>query len=588
MSLLVGQIIASTPQYNPVTIATTLALIGGIIVIGLGLLRLGWIVDFIPNPAIAGFMTGSAITIGLSQCATLFGISGINTRAAGYLVLGTTLAGLGRSKLDAAFGLISLAFLYFIRWLTSYLERRYPGAERVFFFIRISRSIVVVIVSTLIAWGISKGHATPPISILGTVPPGLKVDVPSVDANLLATLAPNIPIVAILMVLEHIAIAQSFGRINDYKINPSQEFVAIGFTNIVASFFQAYPATGSFSRTAIKSKSGVRTPIAGIYSGVVVILAVYLLTPAFFYISNAALAAVIIHAVGDLITGPKTWKQYWRIDPLELFIFIVGVVVTFFVSVEVGIYTTILVSLALFLFRVARPRIEALGRILIVTTSNAGSRYVYVPLDHSSIRTTEELERPPPGIFIFRLVESLTYPNSNYVARQIVDYVRLRTRRGKPRSTKKGDRPWNDTGIDSDANKELPVLKAIILDFTSVSQIDTTGVQALIDIRQSLNRYADQEVEWHFANVAVSYVRRSLVAGGFGGPDTRFGHITEVTPVAPQSEGEIPEVSAEKNDNMNQKEVESGGDGRTVINNTSVIEPYFHFDLDEALSSALH
>lgn len=104
-------------------------------------------------------------------------------------------------------------------------------------------------------------------------------------------MGPQIPVATIILLLEHIAIAKSFGRINDYKIIPDQEVIAIGVTNIIGTFFNAYPATGSFSRTALKSKSGVRTPAAGIITGIVVLLALYALTDAFFFIPMAGLAA---------------------------------------------------------------------------------------------------------------------------------------------------------------------------------------------------------------------------------------------------------------------------------------------------------
>jgi solute carrier family 26 (sodium-independent sulfate anion transporter), member 11 len=97
----------------------------------------------------------------------------------------------------------------------------------------------------------------------------------------------------------------AFGRVNGYKINPDQELIAIGVTNTVGSCFGAYPATGSFSRTALKSKSGVRTPAAGIITAIVVIVALYGLTPAFYWIPTAGLSAVIIHAVADLVASPK-------------------------------------------------------------------------------------------------------------------------------------------------------------------------------------------------------------------------------------------------------------------------------------------
>ena len=99
-------------------------------------------------------------------------------------------------------------------------------------------------------------------------------------------------------------ISTAFGRLNSYKINPNQELIAIGVTNTVGSCFGAYPATGSFSRSALKSKSGVRTPLAGVYTAVVVIVALYGLTPAFFWIPTAALSAIIIHAVADLVASP--------------------------------------------------------------------------------------------------------------------------------------------------------------------------------------------------------------------------------------------------------------------------------------------
>lgn len=130
---------------------------------------------------------------------------------------------------------------------------------------------------------------------------------------------------------QHISIAKSFGRVNNYTIDPSQEILAIGVTNILGPFLGAYPAvryrlyvavclliikqTGSFSRTAIKSKAGVRTPFAGVVAAGIVLLAIYALTPVFFYVPTSSLAAVIIHAVGDLITAPSTLMTFWKISP---------------------------------------------------------------------------------------------------------------------------------------------------------------------------------------------------------------------------------------------------------------------------------
>jgi len=115
--------------------------------------------------------------------------------------------------------------------------------------------------------------------------------------------------------IQHILYCLAFGRLNGYKINPNQELIAIGVTNVVGSFLGAYPATGSFSRTALKSKSGVRTPAAGIITAIVVIVALYGLTAAFFWIPTAGLSAVIIHAVADLVASPAQVRYCFSCSP---------------------------------------------------------------------------------------------------------------------------------------------------------------------------------------------------------------------------------------------------------------------------------
>lgn len=176
--------------------------------------------------------------------------------------------------------------------------------------------------------------------------------VPNLDPKILSFFTSELPAAVIVVLIEHISISKSFGRVNNYVIDPSQELVAIGVTNLLGPFLGAYPATGSFSRTAIKAKSGVRTPFAGVITAIVVLLALYALTAVFWYIPQASLAAVIIHAVLDVVSPPDVVYQFWRISPLEVVIFFAGVLVTIFDSIEDGIYTTVCVSFCRFHFPV--------------------------------------------------------------------------------------------------------------------------------------------------------------------------------------------------------------------------------------------
>ena len=310
MSLQTAHVIATVQaahpnEFTPELIATTLAFFCGIITLGLGILRLGWVVEFLPYPTIAGFMTGSAITIGMGQVPSLFGTSSLfNTRAACYLVIIDTIKYLPATKLDAAFGLPALFFLYAYRYGFQWASRRYPQYKRVFFFALVLRQGLVIIFITIISWVVCRHHTkSPPISILGTVPRGFQdVGALKINKSLASALASQIPISTVVLLLEHIAISKSFGRINDYKIVPGQELIAIGVTNLIGTFFNAYPATGSFSRTAIKSMAGVRTPLAGLLTGAVVILALYELTSAFYWIPNAGLAASLSHFLGKYLS----------------------------------------------------------------------------------------------------------------------------------------------------------------------------------------------------------------------------------------------------------------------------------------------
>ncbi|PKC72802.1 sulfate permease [Rhizophagus irregularis] len=520
MSLLIGQSVAgilASPnhQFSAIELASSFALFSGIISLILGLLRLGLVVDFIPAPVIAGFTTGSAITISIGQIAKLMGIPKIVTTDPCYLVLGRTLAALPKTNYDAIFGFISLIYLYSVKYGSRYAAKRWPHHERLFFFIEILRNITIVIFATIVSFLVNIGKKTSPISILKTIPSGLHVGVPNAGSDMLSELGSKLISVTFILILEHVAIAKSFGRINNYKITESQEFIAIGVTNAIGSFFHAYPATGSFSRTAIKSKSGVRTPLAGVFSGILVIIALYS-TAAFYYIPDATLSAVIIHAVLDLVASPHYIKQLWKIQFWDFMVFLVGVVVTFFTTVEYGIYFSALLAIVVLLLRVARPSFDSLGQ-LSITTKDGEKRHAYVPIDHPSF---ESASNPPEGVLIIRFRESLTYPNSNYIDTQVVEYARTNTKRFYKQVENKGDRPWNELPHKSEKEEEAkatkPRLNAVVFDLAAVSVIDSTGIQALSDIRKELNKHADQQVEYHFANIINERIEEILLLAGFG------------------------------------------------------------------------
>ena len=465
MSTVTGTVVLEVTKSHPhiprPEVASALAIICGAIICFIGLVRCGWIVDFISLAAISAYMTGSALNIAVGQVPALMGITGFSNRDATYKVVINILKHLGRTKLDAAIGLTALAMLYIIRSACNFAARRMPHRAKLFFFLSTLRTSFVILLYILINWLVNRHHHKhPKFAILGTVPRGFKAArVPTVNKTIIKAFASQLPASVIVILIEHIAIAKSFGRINNYTIDPSQEMVAIGVTNLLGPFLGAYPATGSFSRTAIKSKAGVRTPLAGLITAVVVLLAIYALPAMFYYISSASLSAVIIHAVGDLITPPNTVYQFWRISPIEVIIFFAGVIVTVFSSIENGIYTTICISVALLLFRFVKANGRFLGKVKVHSVigdhlmddgkqggegqygpfggkdPDKSTRNIFIPIEHNDGSNPEiEIESPYPGIFIYRFSEGFNYPNANHYLDNMVATIFKQTRRTNPHS----------------------------------------------------------------------------------------------------------------------------------------------------------
>ncbi|CAI7569000.1 unnamed protein product [Penicillium bialowiezense] len=658
MSTLMGSILirvqAVHPEIPGPTIASALAIICGAIVLFLGLFRLGFIVDFIPLPAITAFMTGSAINVCAGQVKTVLGEKAkFSTRGATYKIIIDTLKHLPSARMDAAMGLTALAMLYGIRAACNYGTRKKPHRAKLFFFLSTLRTAFVVLFYTMISAAVNLHRREhPAFKLLGNVPRGFKAaGVPKIDIAIIKAFVSELPVACIVLLIEHIAISKSFGRVNNYTIDPSQEFIAIGVSNLLGPFLGAYPATGSFSRTAIKAKCGVRTPLAGVITAVVVLLAIYALPALFFYIPKSSLSAVIIHAVGDLVTPHRITYQFWRVAPLDAVIFLVGVIVIIFSTIETGIYVTICVSLAVLLFRLAKAKGEFLGYIQVhsvvgdnilnegststsLEADPSSSRRLYLPIHNASgINPQIKIHQPSPGVFIYRVSDGFNYPNANHYTDHLVSHILSTTRRTDPQAWESpGDRPWNDPGPTRAQRKlllaedtpvsELPTLKAVILDFASVNNVDVTSMQNLIDVRNQLDRWASPDrVQWHFAHVHSRWTKRALAASGFGWPARSDGEkrphkaIFDVAEVVDDGlESEAGERTGKEKDLEVGVEAQNssssclGEEDIQVVRTEGVVDvhrrrgrsgvgtmasvdginrPYFHVDLTSALKSAV-
>ena len=329
-----------------VTMAIFLALFMGIIQLGLGLLRMGFMVNFLSKPVISGFTSAAAIIIGLSQLKHLLGTS-IESSNQIHILLKNALSHIADTHIiTLGIGVTAIVLIKTIKKLSP----RIPAALMV---------VVLGVVGTYL-FGLNDFG----VKIVGEVPSGLpSLQVPIIEYSRISELLPIALTLALVAFMEAISVAKAVEeKHTDYQVDSNQELIALGASNIIGSFFQSYPTSGGFSRTAVNDQAGAKTGISPIVSASVVGLTLLFLTPLFYYLPNAVLAAIIMVSVFGLIDFNYPVELYKnRRD--EFFLLMATFSITLIVGIKEGILLGVLISLLLLVYRTSRPHIATLGRI---------------------------------------------------------------------------------------------------------------------------------------------------------------------------------------------------------------------------------
>jgi sulfate permease, SulP family len=387
------------PAYHLAALA--LALMSGAALLALGVLRLGFLANFLSHPVISGFITGAGVLIAGSQLRHVLGIDargstlpelfGSIARSLGDIHLPTLLLSLG-----------VLAFLFAARrWMAPTLRRLGVG-ERPADLIAKGSLLFAVVGSTLAVWIF--GLAQAGVAVVGEIPRGLPgLSIPSLDASMLVPLIAPAALIAIVGYVESISIAQTLAARRRQRVDPNQELVALGAANLGASVTSAMPVTGGLSRSIVNFDAGARTPAAGAITALLVALTLLLLTPLLFYLPAATLAAIIIVAVASLLDVraiPRAWS-YSRADGAAM---IATLLVTLFVGVEQGLMAGVGLSLLMHLYRTSRPHIAIVGQV-------PGTEH---------FRNVHRHEvAADPKVLSIRVDESLYFPNARVLEDRI-------------------------------------------------------------------------------------------------------------------------------------------------------------------------
>ncbi|XP_029339756.1 sodium-independent sulfate anion transporter isoform X2 [Mus caroli] len=404
MSLLVSFYTFREPAY-----AVLLAFLSGCIQLAMGLLHLGFLLDFISCPVIKGFTSAASITIGFGQIKNLLGLQKIPRQF--FLQVYHTFLHIGETRVgDAVLGLASMLLLLVLKCMREHMPPPHPEMP---FAVKFSRGLVwtvttarnalVVSSAALIAYAfeVTGSH---PFVLTGEIAEGLPpVRIPPFSvttdnktisfSEMVQDMGAGLAVVPLMGLLESIAVAKSFASQNNYRIDANQELLAIGLTNVLGSLVSSYPVTGSFGRTAVNAQTGVCTPAGGLVTGVLVLLSLDYLTSLFSYIPKSALAAVIITAVAPLF-DVKIFRSLWRVQRLDLLPLCVTFLLSFW-EIQYGILAGSLVSLLILLYSVARPKTQVSEGQIFVLQPASGLHFPAIDALRETI-TNRALEASPP------------------------------------------------------------------------------------------------------------------------------------------------------------------------------------------------
>jgi sulfate permease, SulP family len=381
--------------------AITLAALSGLILLALGVFRLGFLANFLSHPVIAGFITTSGILIALGQ---LKNILGVKANGENLIELsGSLIPNLhGTNLITLVLGAAATAFLFWVRkglkplLLSAGLDLR--SAE---LFAK-TGPIFALAASAFIAWYFDLGAQG--VKLVGAVPQGLpNLALPVFSLSLIQNLALPALLISVIGFVESVSVGKTLAAKRRQRIEPDQELIGLGVSNLAASISGGFPVTGGFARSIVNFDAGAETPAAGAFTAVGLAAATLFLTPLLAHLPQATLAATIIVAVLSLVDF-SILKRTWNYAKSDFAAVAATILLTLVVGVEAGIMTGVALSILMHLYKTSRPHIAVIGRVL-------GTEH-FRNIKRHEVETQDTL-------LSMRVDESLYFANARYLEDEI-------------------------------------------------------------------------------------------------------------------------------------------------------------------------
>ncbi|TFH33148.1 MAG: sulfate permease [Deltaproteobacteria bacterium] len=445
-----GQVAAQgTPEHLGAAIA--IAAVAGILLIAMGVLRLGFLANFLSHPVISGFITAAAVQSSAGQVGPLLGI---RSKGENLLdILQSIVPGLSKiNPYTASIGLASLLFLLWARRGLKPLLIRFGLGERLADILAKVGPAMSIVATTAAVWGL--GLDARGVGTLGVVPKGLpSISLPPFEAGLWTKLVVPALLICIVGYVESISVALTLAAKRRQRVDPDQELIALGVSDIGAAVSGGFPVAGALSRSVVNFDAGAQTPAAGAFTAVGVALATLFLTPLLFFLPKAVLGAIIISAVLSLV-DLGALKHTWAYSKADFAAMAGTILLTWLEGVEAGLILGVALSIFLHLYATSRPHVAIVGQI-------PGTAHFRNVARHAVVTD--------PEILSLRVDESLYFPNARFIEELVNDAVA--------------------------AN---PSIRHVILECPAVNTIDASALESLEAIN---HRLKDGGITFHLSEV---------------------------------------------------------------------------------------
>ena len=467
------------------SVAITLAFMSGSMLLLMGVLRLGFLANFLSHPVISGFISASGLLIAASQMKTIMGVT---SDSQNFIDLMFDLLSQipNTHTLTFTIGLIAIIFLAWSRVGLKRALLTFGLKAKSADIITKSAPVAVIAFTALLTWIFQWQDQG--LKIVGTIPQGLPpLSVPLWDLALWKELAVPALLISVVGFVESVSVGQTLAAKRRQRIEPDQELVALGASNLSSSLTGGFPVTGGFSRSVINFDSGAKTPAAGAFTAIGIASASLLLTPALFYLPQAVLSATIIVTVMSLVDF-SILKRTWAFSKTDFIGVLTTLLATLSVSIEIGLMVGVVASLALFLYKASRPHIAEVGLV-------PGTEHFRNIRRHSVLAS--------PRVVSLRVDESLYFANS----RALEDRV-------------------------NDAVANAPDVEHIVLQCSAINDIDSTALESLETIERRLR---DSGISLHLTEVkgpVMDHLKDTPFLQGLSGKVflTHYQAIRELSP----------------------------------------------------------